>query len=995
MGREKRLMNKKNIKNARLIIPFAVLLLLINQILGSAVTPPSISGQPERYILFWVMFIFSSLGNNLIPLWLGKNATRFHVINVRKIITDYFFVCMTILLISLIVFKHLLSINFLEIFFPISSNSFQLGISSLILLIFSKKINELIDNLSRLHQIVLVFILGWGIFVPPILFNQSIFGISSSGNVLWVLFLYLVGRLAIQKDNRPFFLITNFICLIVFSVVLILLVKVRPIVDTSMPLQSKLFSSFAILPFAISFTMYNLLNYFENKNWLQVLKNKAEHYSIFISFIVYVLSNFSGMTSLLNSKLHVNVNTTVTKWLSTISFLFLSIVLIAVIFAFILNRINKSSFMNRGKNFDMVISAKGFLDQIMYIFEMKDKFRRAIILLITIISLVCFQFVSAYLASEKLSLTIAKSIVSQSLPQILLTVIICLFFFFLLLGIINRFWVSYFIFICVQIFISLAEFLKMRLRSEPILPTDLSMLSAVSDLSKMISPLIIVAAVVIIIVLIISGILIQRRADKWNKVRWSLKRRIFVIVCSLVFFGGSNFVNHNNSISKTIFDAFNVQWFFYDQATGAQVNGPIIQFVSNVDTSIMTRPHDYSRDKVESIMKKYNGKSKSINKHRSGTLSGKSIIFILSESFSNPNRVPNLKVTPNPVSYLLSLKKETTSGLMMSSGYGGGTANMEWETLTGLDLSLLSPTCPIPYTQLVPRQKLSPSFTNLFSNSIAIHPYNASLYNRKNVFKKFGFDKFYYQGSKYKLSFTSKIGTNPYVSDNAAYKETLKHISRSNNGSQFIQLSTMQNHMPFNNYYSNSNKYNVEGTGVTGANRQSVENYSQGINYTDKSLKAFIKSVDKIKRNVTVVWYGDHLAALYNGDSMTKYGTQLHETDYFIYNNKSHKIIESNTKVVSPYVFPALALEASDSKVTPYYALLTTVQQKLPAMVMNPSKVGGHVFGGSTSFINSNSKTLSGNTLSKSQKKILDDYKVIQYDLTAGKQYSANWAMRK
>ena len=39
---------------------------------------------------------------------------------------------------------------------------------------------------------------------------------------------------------------------------------------------------------------------------------------------------------------------------------------------------------------------------------------------------------------------------------------------------------------------------------------------------------------------------------------------------------------------------------------------------------------------------------------------------------------------------------------MISSGLGGGTANMEYMTLTGLPVSNFSPTIATPYTQVVP-----------------------------------------------------------------------------------------------------------------------------------------------------------------------------------------------------------------------------------------------------------------------------------------------------
>ncbi|MCQ4948003.1 hypothetical protein NE602_27885, partial [Bacteroides cellulosilyticus] len=68
------------------------------------------------------------------------------------------------------------------------------------------------------------------------------------------------------------------------------------------------------------------------------------------------------------------------------------------------------------------------------------------------------------------------------------------------------------------------------------------------------------------------------------------------------------------------------------------------------------------------------------------------IIFNLSESFSDPRRVPGIKLAHDPMPNIERLKKNNTSGLMISSGYGGGTANMEYMTLTGLALCNFSPT---------------------------------------------------------------------------------------------------------------------------------------------------------------------------------------------------------------------------------------------------------------------------------------------------------------
>ena len=167
-------------------------------------------------------------------------------------------------------------------------------------------------------------------------------------------------------------------------------------------------------------------------------------------------------------------------------------------------------------------------------------------------------------------------------------------------------------------------------------------------------------------------------------------------------------------------------------------------------------------------MAKYDAEAKKINSERQDWQKEQTVIFTLSESFSDPSRLKDITLNNNPFPFITQLSKETTSGLMLSSGYGGGTANMEWQSLTGMDLSNLGATLPVPYTQLVNKQKKTPTFLNLFDEAVAIHPFSANTYSRLNVFEKFGFDKFHYIGSPDGLNYTQKIEANPYISDEAA-----------------------------------------------------------------------------------------------------------------------------------------------------------------------------------------------------------------------------------
>lgn len=83
-------------------------------------------------------------------------------------------------------------------------------------------------------------------------------------------------------------------------------------------------------------------------------------------------------------------------------------------------------------------------------------------------------------------------------------------------------------------------------------------------------------------------------------------------------------------------------------------------------------------------------------------------------------------------------------------------------------------------------------------------------------------------------------------------------------------------------------------------------------------------------------------------------------------------------------------MEQANIKITPYYALLTDVVKKLPAATIDPySSVSNRYNGSQVFFIQDNNTLLDSADLNKNQKELLNNYKLIQYDLTAGEQYSA------
>lgn len=575
---------------------------------------------------------------------------------------------------------------------------------------------------------------------------------------------------------------------------------------------------------------------------------------------------------------------------------------------------------------------------------------------------------------------------------LLFTALLIWLVFKLVQSLVKRYWLALSIVVPLIIIWGIANRIKLITREEPILPSDVMMYQAYGNMLKLVSAWIPITGAVVYVITIGLGIYLDRKLPVPAP---STKRRCIWTVLTVLFFGSSIFWNHTDSRISTVIEGLGDHPIFYNQQDGARENGPIIQFLNNIDITVMEKPAGYSKARMEKIAREYQVVAEEINKDRKNSLSSQTIMFNLSESFSNPKRVPGVKIKGNPIPYILSLKKTTTSGLMMSSGYGGGTANMEYMTLTGLATANFSSTLQTPYTQIVPRLTKNWTFNQLFDYAVGIHPYQGVFYSRVADYAKFGFNRFYYLGSKYKIIDKKKIGKSPYLSDETSYANALTQLKADKNGT-FINLVTMQNHMPYDTqYYKNYSKW-LPTSVSEGTDKGTVATYTTGLTYTDKAVKQFIKQINKIQKPITVVFYGDHLPGIYN-NSMAKDGTKLHETDYFIYSNtyaREHgaRTLTSNTKVVSPNDFMAMVAEQTNSKVTPYLALMTKVYEDLPAVSIN---TGQNNSTASLQFTNSKGQVVKYSQLTKKQKRLWQDYKLVQYDLTAGKQYLYQLHMMK
>lgn len=584
----------------------------------------------------------------------------------------------------------------------------------------------------------------------------------------------------------------------------------------------------------------------------------------------------------------------------------------------------------------------------------------------------------------------------------------------------NRFWIATLVFGVALTAFGVANSIKVQLRNEPIIPADLTFISG-GDTGSIMSfvpkssqafvngaiNFVIWFAIIAFALFVLDG---RRRFIhcSWRHPIANAKNiignifRVLAAVLSVVLLSayamglgtpGSNVYKwaKDNGYEPQLWNAIG----------DAQANNPATTFLSLSKVKAMDKPGNYSQKTMESLAKKYTQEAKTINQTRTGELTDNTVIMILSETFSDPTRVPGVSFSLDPIPNIRNIKNTTTSGLMLSPGYGGGTANIEYQALTGLNLANFNDSLIVPYQQLVPNQNDPYSFNQIWMKkygknaSTAVHPFQQSMYLRNINYRKFGFSYLYTLDSKIPLKHTGCIDRSPYVSDSEAYQSILDLLDRQQDSksSQFLQLVTMQNHMPYGDYYDNNEFSDANiSEDLSDGERWNINTYTKGINWTDQETADFLNQLDQMDKPITVIFYGDHLPGIYDTADMNKNNkTVLHETDYFIWStsaSSSHgtKVNPTTTAYTSSNYFMPLAAEHMNAKVSPYLAMLTELQQEVPAMSRVIGTNGG-IGQGKATYLDHDGNDIKVTALSAKAKELLKDYKLVQYDQTVGKNY--------
>lgn len=550
----------------------------------------------------------------------------------------------------------------------------------------------------------------------------------------------------------------------------------------------------------------------------------------------------------------------------------------------------------------------------------------------------------------------------------LFQLIVLTLFFLLIYVLINRYWYATFVIAGLGLLLTIANSLKFTYRSEPLLLTDLPMVFQLDlilgFLGDAVDFRLLFFAVVLIAWLVVFAIFLHTRYLT-NKIVVPLKKQgVLALLAVLSLTSIFSIFSHqekgaipkNIPVLSRLHNGLNI--LFTGYATTARYQSLMFLWVKQATTPVMEKPPHYSQKTMKELALKYQKRAEEINETRSQNITDQTLIFILSESLSDPTRIPSVKLTENVLSNIDQIRSETTGGVMKSDAYGGGTANIETQTLLGLPFYNLSSSIGIYNVQVVPKMSLLPSISDAYApdDRLFIHLGGLSLYSRSDVYGRLGFKKLIADDKK-AIAPTVNEKYGGFPSDDATYQNILDHLDTKE--SQFFSVVTYQNHTPWS--MSEPADLGGEGEGFSVEENERLSHYVRLLKHTDVVTKEFLDKLSGLSKDITVVFYGDHLPGLYPQKAFKKDPDSQFLTDYFIWSNHNNE--KKNYPELNSSDFPAAVLAHTNSRVSPYYALLTDVLDQAS--------------------VDKKKRT-------KAQEEIADDLKLVQYDLIAGNGYLKN-----
>ena len=383
---------------------------------------------------------------------------------------------------------------------------------------------------------------------------------------------------------------------------------------------------------------------------------------------------------------------------------------------------------------------------------------------------------------------------------------------------------------------------------------------------------IVLACIAVLLALLGLIFLFIKGPKKKEPVKW--KRNLAAVI--LVFFMTFGATSLMIKLEK-------VETFFGNLAYAYQDYGVVYCFINTWLNTGISKPSGYSEESILSIFDEdeLGADHAMLLENKDEDENYPNILFLQLESFIDPSTVNTIELSKDAIPNFRKLSKEYSSGELTVPACGAGTANVEFEVLTGLSVKFFGPG-EYPYKAILKEkaaESLAFDLKSLGFGTHAIHNHRAVFYNRNTVFANIGFDTFTSVEYMKDVEKTPKNWAKDHV-----LIEAITDALDSTESRDMIYTISVQGHGKYPPEQVIENP-EIE---VTKAEDEETkwkwEYYVNQVYEMDQFIGELVETLSDYDEPVILAMYGDHIPAIdieeEDLDNKNLYGTQ-----YIIWSN--------------------------------------------------------------------------------------------------------------
>ena len=411
-------------------------------------------------------------------------------------------------------------------------------------------------------------------------------------------------------------------------------------------------------------------------------------------------------------------------------------------------------------------------------------------------------------------------------------------------------------------------------RMTPFTVKDLSILDdGITIVSNYMSTFqIVMAAIGVAVAIGLLVLLFIKGPKKKERVKWK-RNLIGVLLVLAVTFGATSIMIKTGKIET----------FFGNLAYAYRDYGVVYCFTNTWLNTGISKPDNYSQDRMLDIFsdEELGDDNAMLLTQKDEDEEHPNIIFLQLESFIDPSNITSIETSKEACPNFRNLVNNYPSGQLTVPACGAGTANVEFEVMTGISAKFFGPG-EYPYKSVLKEktmETLGYDLKSLGYSTHAIHNHRAVFYNRNTVFANMGLDTFT------SIEYMSDVEKTPknWAKDNILTESMLDALN-STESRDMIYTISVQGH---GKYPSEQVIQNPEIT-VTSAPSEELkwkfEYYVNQVHEMDNFIGQLTEALSNYDEPVVLVMYGDHIPAIdMTEDDLAS--RNLYGTEYVIWSN--------------------------------------------------------------------------------------------------------------